>query len=66
MKTNTQFNEMYQFNVGKFSQRFSIIFLAFCIFYNAILILADRSSDVTFLFPEYDYKETSKNVIQKL
>lgn len=33
------------------------IFIVACI----IIILADRS-DVTFQFPEYDYKETSKNV----
>lgn len=56
---------MYQFNVGEFLQRFPIILLAFFITFNAILTLANRSSDVTFQFPEYDYKETSKNVWQK-
>lgn len=58
-------NEMYQSNVCEFLQRFPIILLAVFITSNAISTLADRSSDVTFQFPEYDYKETSKNVWQK-
>lgn len=56
---------MYQFNVDKFSQRFSIILLASFALFNVILILADRNSDVTFQFPEYDYKDSSKNVMRK-
>lgn len=57
---------MYQFNVGEFLQRFPIFLIGFFIFFNTIVTLADRNSDVTFQFPEYDYKETSKNVKQKL
>lgn len=56
---------MYRFHVGEFVQRFPIILLGFFILFNAIVTLADRSSDVTFQFPEYDYKETSKNVMPK-
>lgn len=54
-------SEMCQFIIGKFLQRFSIVSLIIVIF-SAMIILADRNSDVTFQFPEYDYKETSKNV----
>lgn len=68
MKTNIHnwfSNEMYQFNVGEFRQRIPIILVGVCVLFNAILALADRSSDVAFQFPEYDYKETSKNVIHR-
>lgn len=40
---------------------FPLYTLLFVIAY-IVIILADRNSDVTFQFPEYDYKETSKNV----
>lgn len=53
---------MYRVNVGEFLQRFPVILLTFFVTINVIAAVADRSSDVTFQFPEYDYKETSKNV----
>lgn len=40
-------------------QVISVVILITC----SVFILGDRNGDVTFQFPEYDYKETSKNVI---
>lgn len=41
--------------------------IRYCIFFILIIFLinsvtSNKSADVTFQFPEYDYKETSKNV----
>lgn len=41
---------------------FPIPLLLFVIGYAVLAILAERNVDVIFQFPEYDYKESSKNV----
>lgn len=52
---------MYQLESSKNLRAFPIISLIVVIGFT-VLILAERSADVVFQFPEYDYKETSKNV----
>lgn len=52
---------MYRCENLKNLRGFPLYTLLFVIAY-IVIILADRNSDVTFQFPEYDYKETSKNV----
>lgn len=52
---------MYQFEINKNVRAFPIIWLVVVIGFT-VIILADRNADVVFQFPEYDYKDTSKNV----
>lgn len=52
---------MFEFPKNKKLRSFPIISLLMVIGYT-VIILADRNADVAFHFPEYDYKETSKNV----
>lgn len=55
-------SKMYQFRSSKsfqIAQLITVVILITC----SVFILGDRNGDVTFQFPEYDYKETSKNVI---
>lgn len=52
-------NELQNFKHFPICQLILVIILSLC-----VISLADRNADVTFQFPEYDYKETSKNVIR--
>lgn len=52
---------MFEFQKNTKLKTFPIISLIVVVGY-AVIILADRNADVVFQFPEYDYKETSKNV----
>lgn len=52
---------MYQFQSSEYFRGFQLISVIIIALYT-VIILADRNGDVTFQFPEYDYKETSKNV----
>lgn len=52
---------MFEFQKNTKLKTFPIISLIAVVGY-AVIILADRNADVVFQFPEYDYKETSKNV----
>ncbi|XP_055320545.1 uncharacterized protein LOC129577472 [Sitodiplosis mosellana] len=51
---------MFEFRKNIKLKSFPIISLLVVISYT-VIILADRNGDVIFQFPEYDYKETSKN-----
>lgn len=52
---------MFELKKPKKLKSFPIISLLVVIGFT-VIILADRNGDVVFQFPEYDYKETSKNV----
>lgn len=52
---------MFEFYKITKLRRFPIISL-FVIIGLIVIISAERNADVVFQFPEYDYKETSKNV----
>lgn len=46
-------------------QKCDLLILILLVIIECLMIadtFADKSADVIFLFPEYDYKETSKNV----
>lgn len=48
------------------SRAFPLISLLMVIISFTVIIFADRIDDVVFQFPEYDYKDTSKNVCAHL
>lgn len=52
---------MYRFEINEKFRAFPII-TVFVVIGFTVIILADRNADVVFQFPEYDYKDTSKNV----
>lgn len=53
---------MFEFEKNKKLKSFPIITLLVVIGYTVIILAERNAESVVFQFPEYDYKETSKNV----